>query len=209
MRFTPLIALVLSAAPAFAQADRYELGRRLHDFEVTWDKHADDAAAKKLAAPTVAQAVEKYFGFDIPAAARLVDAARHALESADPVPAPVRWADALQALPEKRVVDASVADLTVAVKPFYKADVERPKSVVVRAKIGNGKMVEAPIESLPMTIMVPIKDVPGPTSADLRLVVEILADGNVLASRSIGVARVENLATRVEAIKKAAKSVPN
>src|SRR5262249_4894086 len=36
-----------------------------------------------------------------------------------------------------------------------------------------------------------------------------LADGNVLASRSIGVARVENLATRVEAIKKAAKSVPN
>src|SRR5262249_820392 len=109
----------------------------------------------------------------------------------------------------KRVVDASVADLTVAVKPFYKADVERPKSVVVRAKIGNGKMVEAPIESLPMTIMVPIKDVPGPTSADLRLVVEILADGNVLASRGIGVGRVENLATRVEAIKKAAKSVPN
>src|SRR5436190_24335981 len=102
MRITPLLLWILYAAPAFAQADRYALGRRLHDFEVTWDKHADDAAAKKRATPIVIQAVEKYyFNFDTPAAAKLVDAARHALESADPVPAPVRWADALQVLPDK------------------------------------------------------------------------------------------------------------
>src|SRR5207247_6656467 len=136
----------------------------------------EDAAAKKRAAPLVVQAAEKYFGFDIPAAARLVDAARHALESADPAPAPVRWADALQVLPDKRVVDASVADLTVTVRPFYRADAERPKGVVVRARIGNGKTVEAPLDSLPATIRVPIKDAPGPTSADLKLVVEIVAD---------------------------------
>ena len=46
MRLISLAILILSAA-GNGEADRYELGRRLHEFEVTWDKHADDTAAKK------------------------------------------------------------------------------------------------------------------------------------------------------------------
>ena len=209
MRLTPLALLVLSTAPALAQADRYELGRRLHDFEVAWDQHADDAAAKKRAAPLVKEAFELYFQFDFPGVARKVDAARHALESSDRAPAAVRWADSIQIVPDKRVVDASTDDLTVTVKTFYKPEVFVPKIAMLRAKIGNGKTIEAQFEKLPITIKVPIKDVPGQPSADLKLTVEVVYEGQVVATRVVGVARVEKLSERVAAIKKAAKEVPS
>src|SRR5262245_56502824 len=209
MRQISLAVLMLVAAPAFAQSDRYELGRRLHEFEIAWDKHADDAAAKKRTAPLVKQGFELYFQFDFPGMAQKVDAARHALESIDPAPAPVRWADALQVVPEKRVVDASTDDLTVVVSALYKSDVEHPRGVTVRAKVGNGKAVEAELEKLPATIKVPIKDAPGQTSADFKLTAEVMSDGKVLATRAVGVARVEKMAERVSAIKKAAKEVPS
>jgi alpha/beta hydrolase fold len=209
MRLTLLALLVLSTAPAQAQPDRYELGRRLHDFEVAWDQHADDAAAKKRAAPLVKQAFELYFQFDFPGVARKVDAARHALVSSDPAKGPVSFADALQIVPEKRVVDAATDELTVTLKAFYKPDAFLPKIATLRAKIGNGKSVEAQFEKLPVTIKVPIKDVPGQPSADLKLTAEVVYEDKVIATRVIGVARVEKLAERVAAIKKAAKEVPS
>jgi predicted esterase len=206
-----LFTLLLATVPvtAFAQADRYELGRRLHDFEVVWDEKGADEAAKKRAVPLVRQAVDQYFRLDLPAVARLANEARHALESADPTPPAVRWADALQVLPKTRLVDAATADLTVTVKPFYKAGVPAPKAPVLRARIGNGKAVEAPLASLPATVKVPIKDVPGTPSADFKLTAEIRSEDKVLATQVVSVARVERLAERVAAVKKAAKAVPS
>jgi len=209
MRAIPLALLLLSTAPAFAQLDRYELGRRLHDFEVAWDQHADDAAAKKRATPLVKEAFELYFQFDFPGVARKVDAARHALESSEPAKGPVVWADAIQIVPEKRVVDATTDDLTVTVKTFYKPDVVVPKIARLRARVGNGKAVETPVEKLPVTIKVPIKDAPGQASADLKLTVEVVYEDKVIATRVVGVARVEKLPERVAAIKKAAKEIPS
>jgi predicted esterase len=209
MRYTPLAVLVLSATPALAQPDRYELGRRLHEFEVAWDRHADDADAKKRAVPLVAQGVQKYFEFDFPGVAKLVDTARHALDSADPAPPAVRWADSLQIVPAARVVDASADDVSITVKRFYRPDAEAPKGAVVRARVGNGKAVEAPLDTLPATVKVPIKDAPGSASADFKLTAEILADGKVLATKAVAVARVEKLAERVAAIKKGARAVPS
>ena len=209
MRVVTLAVVAVWAAPAAADAERYELGRRLHDFEVVWDQHADDAAAKKRAAPLLDQALQQFFRRDLAAVARNVDAARHALESADPATPAVRWADALQIVPESRVVDASVADLTVTVKAFYKSDAESPKNASLRARIGNGKSIEAPIDSLPATLKVPIKDAPGSPSSDFKLTAEVMAEGKVLATKVVGVARVENLANRVAAVKKAAKEGPS
>ena len=67
--------------------------------------------------------------------------------------------------------------------------------------------MEASFETLPVTLKVPIKDAPGTPSADLKLVAEVVYEDNVLTTRTIGVARVEKLAERVEAIRKAAKEV--
>jgi predicted esterase len=209
MRSITLAVLFLCAAPAIADPDRYELGRRMHDFEVAWDKHAEDAAAKKRAAPLLNQAMQQCIQRDHAAVARTIDTARHALDSADPAPPAVRWADALQIVPESRVVDASVADLTVTVKTYYKPEVEAPQGARLRARIGNGKVIEAALESLPATVKVPIKDAPGSPSADFKLTAEITADGKVLATKVVGVARVEKLSDRVAAVKKAAQSVPS
>ncbi|MBO0698328.1 MAG: alpha/beta fold hydrolase [Zavarzinella sp.] len=202
MRLLAALAFVALPFPVLAQSDRYELGRRLHDFEVAWDERAGDPAAKKRAVPLVRQAVDQYFQLDLPAVARLANEARHALESADPTPAAVRWADALQVLPKSRMVDATTADLAVTVKPFYKSGTAAPRAPVLRARIGNGKAVEVPLDTLPATVKVPIKDVPGTPSADFKLTTEILSEGKVLTTR------VERLAERVAAVKKAAKAVP-
>src|SRR5947199_4664362 len=109
-RFLP-IACLLIASPLFAQADRYELGRRAHAFEVAWDEKIDDAAAKKRAAPFVSQAVQQFFMLKFDGAGKEIDAARHALDTADPVAPAVRWADSLQIIPEVRMVDAGAADM--------------------------------------------------------------------------------------------------
>ena len=176
--FAPL-GLLLVAGPALAQADRdrYDLGRRAHAFEVAWDEKADDPAARKRAVPHVDRAVKHFLGFDLAAGARDMDAARHALESADPPPPAVRWADSLQVLPETHVVDAAAADVLVVVKQYYKPAADAPKDVILRVRLGTGKPVEVPLDSLPATVRVQVKDVPGPPSADFKLTADIVADG--------------------------------
>lgn len=209
MRRLLLLVCLLAASPVFAQADRYELGRRAHAFEVAWDEKIDDAAAKKRAAPFVNQAVQQFFMLKFDGAGKELDAARHALESADPAPPAVRWADSLQIIPELRMVDASAKDLTVTVKRFYKPDAEAPKSPVVRLKLGAGTKVEVTLGLLPEKVKVPVKDVPGPASADFKLTAEILLDGKVLATKVVGVSRVENLEERLAGVKKSFAEVPN
>jgi predicted esterase len=205
------IPLLLIAAPVFAQAerDRYDLGRRLHAFEATWDEKADDPAAKKRAALHMEQAVTHFKGLDLPGGAQEIDAARRALESADPVPPAVRWADSLQILPETHVVDSAAADVVLVVKPFYKTDADAPKGVILRARLGTGKAVEAKIDSLPTTVRVPVQGVPGTASADFKLTAEVVADGKVLCTRVIGVSRVEKLKDRLAPVQRAVADVPN
>jgi hypothetical protein len=160
LRLAPL-GLLLVAGPALAQADRdrYDLGRRAHALEVAWDEKADDPAARKRAVPHVDRAVKHFLGFDLAAGARDLDAARRALASADTPSSAVRWADALQVLPDTHVVDAAAADVLVVVKQYYKPEAEAPKGAVVRLKLGTGKPVDAPLDSLATTFPIAPKGV--------------------------------------------------
>lgn len=205
MSFRLSAVLLLTAIPAIAQ-DRYELGRRVHDLEVAWDEKDVDVAGKKRAAPLVNQAVQNFFKLNISGAARSLDEARHALDSAEPAPAAVRWADALYLVPESRAVET--AEVSVVVKPFYKVEGGAPKGATIRLKLGNGKPIESSLDKLPLTVTVPVKDVPGTDSADFKLVGEILLDGKVLSTKSVGVSRVEKFAARLAAVKKLAAEVP-
>ena len=202
------IAFILLAGPAFAQAERYELGRRVHDFEVTWEEKTD-AQARKRAATLINEAVQTLFKLNLTGGAKLVDDARHALESADPAPAAVRWADSLQVVPESRAVDAEVDTMSVTIKSFYKVDGDAPKGVKLRAKLGTGKPVEAEIDKLPMTVKVPVAEVPGTASADFKLTAELILDGKLLATKQVGVSRIEKFAERFATVKKAAKDLPS
>lgn len=208
MRSAILIFLV-AVSPSFAQFDRYELGRRIHDFEVAWDEKSDDQDARKRAAPLVNQAVQNFLKLNVTGAAQSIDAARRALYSGEPASASVRWADALQVAPDSRAVDAATEEFGVAVKPFYKVEVDAPKGAIARAKLGAGKPVETELAKLPATIKLPIKSVPGTPSADFPLVVEIVVDGKVLVRKETRIARIEKFAERLAAVKKAVAEVPS
>jgi predicted esterase len=203
----PLLIALLFATPLFAQADRYELGRRVHDFEVAWDDQGTDAAAKKRAAPLVNEAVQSFFRLSLAGAAEKFDAARHALDSPEVVPLGVLWAEALQIVPEARAVDAATETVQVTVKPFYKVEGEAPKGAVARAKLGAGKPVEVALDKLPATLEVPVKSVPGTPSADFPLVVEIVVDGKTLSRKETRLSRIEKFAERLDAVKKLAAEV--
>jgi pimeloyl-ACP methyl ester carboxylesterase len=208
MRRLSLLCIVV-ASPAFAQFDRYEVGRRIHDFEVVWEEKANDKEARKRAAPLVNQTGQSFLKLKVSEAAQSLDAARHALLSTEPASAAVRWADALQIVPEARAVDATTEELSVTLKPFYKVDVKAPNGAIARAKLGAGKPVEVAIDKLPATIQVPVKSAPGTPSADFPLVVEIVADGQTLARKETKVARIEKFAERLAAVKKASEDVPS
>jgi predicted esterase len=208
MRLTFGILLVL-ASSASAQIDRYELGRRVHDFELAWDEHAGDQSATKRATPLVNQAVQSLFKLNISGAGESFDAARNALLSTDPPPANVRWAESLQIAPEFRAVDAETEAISVTVKPFYKVDSKMPKGAIARAKLGAGKPVETELRALPATFKVPIKSVVGTPSADFPLVVEIIVDGKTLARKETRVSRIEKFADRLAAVRKLAADVPS
>jgi predicted esterase len=211
MRRLLAFGLLFIASPTFAQADkdRYDLGRRGHAFEIAWDEKANDPAARKRAASFVDKAVKAFLGLDLAAGAQAMDAARRTLESPEPVPPAVRWADSLQILPESHVVDAAAADILVIVKQYYKSGADAPKAPILRARLGTGKPVEVALDSLPVTVRVPVKDVPGPPSADFKLTAEVVADGKVLTARVVGVSRVEKWKDRLAAVQRAAADVPS
>jgi predicted esterase len=56
---------------------------------------------------------------------------------------------------------------------------------------------------------VPVKAVPGPASADFKLTADVSLDGKPLATVVVGVSRVEKLAERLAAVKRAAAGLPN
>lgn len=207
MRLHLVFVGLLFTGPAAAQPDRYELGRRMHDFEVAWDAKADDPAAKKRAAPVVNQAVQNYFRLNFGGVGKSLDEARYALAGAD-VPPAVKWADSLAVVPETRVVDVTTPEVAVTIKAFYKSDDPAPKGAVARATFGRlGKPVEAALDTLPATIKVPAPT--GDTSEDIRLTVEILVDGKAVGTKSVGVSRVAKFEARLAAVKPVAAAPPS
>ena len=199
MRLRLTLLALLLAGPVAAQPDRYELGRRMHLFELAWEDKAADPAAKKRAAPHVNRAVQSYFTLNLGGVAQALDEARYALTGED-VAAAVKWADALAAAPETRVVDVTTPDLAVTVKAFYKSDAPAPTGAVAKATFGRlGTPVEAKLDTLPVTIKLPAP--PGDQSEDTRVTVEVLVDGKPVSLKTAGVSRVAKFAERLKAVK--------
>jgi predicted esterase len=201
-RLVALLLLFVIAPVAAAQPERYELGQRLRAFEDAWEVHTD-AAGRKRAVEPLQGVMQAFFSFQLGKAGQILDDSRHALMSAEKPSAAMRWADALYAQPETRLLDATAADLRVTVKPFYKVEGDAPANVQFRLKLG-GEPVAADLKKLPAEVVVPV----GKAAGDLKLMTETLVDGKVIGTRSIGISRVENLAKRLDALKTTAAGLP-
>lgn len=203
MRFawSAFTVLLLFAGSVQAQASRYELGRRLREFEKAWAEHPGDESRRKTCEP-LQQAVGAFFTARFGAAAKSIDEARFALEQT-PLSEARRWATSLAVYPNRRLLEASDAELVVETKPFY--DVVRPEGndrlllrLVTQAGRNPIAETEAKLVGSSAKITLRLKALP---PGDHRLEYEIRRDNQALASGSIGVSLVGDLEKRLKSLK--------
>lgn len=199
-RIWTVVFLLALPASAAAQAERFELGRRLIQFEQAWDK-TDDADGKKRTVPHLNKAVRSFFSFSFGSAGESLDRARHALATSEPPPADLRWAESLFMQPASRFVDTELAELEVVIKPFYKANGAIPKNTKIRLGIDPKKVIEVQIAELPTTVKCPLA---GIKDEDGLLRLEVFVDDKLKASQALMVSRAQGLPKRLANLRKAA-----
>jgi predicted esterase len=183
MRPALTLALLLVGSVAFAQAERYELGARLKAFEAEWEKQTDKDARKR-AMKDLPDATTQFLYMQHSKAAQTLDNARFALMSDKPPSDAVLWATSLYPEVKERLVKGK--DVEVVVKHFYSVKVERPKDVSVRASFDGKTWTTAEVDKLPVKLSVPLPEgLVWP--ADLRLVMEVVAEDKPLSVRAVGV----------------------
>ncbi len=188
------------AGPAPAQAERYELGRRLRAFETAWEGSARSAQVKALAG--LPKVTTQFFGFQFGEAGRTLDDARRTLAGTDATP-PTAWAEALFISPEARLIDANKSGLEVVVKPFYAVKGAAPDGATCRVTLGTGEPQPVPLTKFPAKIAVPLPKVAAP-GQDLPLALEVLIDGRPVSRHEVTVSVVPDLTTRLAALPKPA-----
>lgn len=173
MRF---LLLLLSPALALAQPERYELGQRLKDFELAWEKH-EDPALRKAALKDLPNVTQQFFSLQLGEAGRTLDVARWRLTGTEPSEAQ-KWITSLYAMPEKMLYTTKDKRITVTLKHFYKMKSEMPAGAKVRLGFPGEEKIEKEIGKLPMEVTVPLprKGQPlGAATGDFFLQVEFIA----------------------------------
>ncbi|MEZ6143736.1 MAG: hypothetical protein R3B84_24490 [Zavarzinella sp.] len=200
-----LFAVLWINVVCFAQPSRYELGRRMHDFEVAWDQPGIDAAGKKRAAVLVNDAVQSFFRLNLTKAGQLMDQARHSLRSAEPASPTTQWAESLTFELPSRVFDTETKSIEATLVPFYKTELDIPAKAKAVFLFEQTPLVTAAISKLPQPISIPIslKD-----DADKQLHLHVVVDGKVLFRRAISISFLVNKAKRLQAADDALLAMP-
>lgn len=211
--FAALITTIVlvPTRPAWAQPERYELGRRVRAFEAAWDRQTDAAARERATAP-LKQAVSLFFGFRLADAGRAVTDARFALRSADAPTAAETWAASLELRPETRLADANQTKLTARLQPFYKVDGPAPEGARLIVRVGAGPAAKTAAdtaiaaETWPQEVSL---DLTGIGEGDHTVHAEVQVAGRALADLDIGLSLVTNLGPRRDALRQAIAGWPN
>ncbi len=196
-----LVLLAIEAPPAFGQSERYELGRRLREFEIEWDR-VEDARARALASQSLKAAVKAYFAFRLDDAGRAISEARFALRGEVQPFEGERWAESLCFKPEARLIDATRPSFPVIVASFYAIEARKPEDATARLVLGGGSTpsrAEVLVGPLPMTVSLPLK---GLSAGDHALIAEIRAGDRTLARSSQTISLADRLADRLGALRK-------
>lgn len=187
--------VLLIAASAEAQQQRYELGRRLRVFEEQWERTPGEAAKQRCVGP-LNRAVLSFFSFRLSAAARSIDEARFALENIKPSPERL-WASSLTLSPQRRLFDLGERKIALELSAFYDAPRPKGKTFTLQAKLEDGAPLATPIGEFPIKFEVEVAAKEG----DHAVQWTILDGEQPLAEGSMRVSFVANLKDRLDKLK--------
>ncbi|MBL8798721.1 MAG: hypothetical protein JNM56_32810 [Planctomycetia bacterium] len=198
------IGIVVSVSPAWAQADRHELGLRLRALEAAWSEPVD-GKARERALPEIQRGVAKFLGFNLGESAKALDEARFRLRSAEPPSAAVRWAESLQMQIGCRLLDSADATVAIELSAFYAVPGEAPAKARIKVTLHDvaGKPLmaafESPLQALPFRDKLPVAGLP---EGDHVLRLEIQADDKPLSTREQRLSIVARRDARLRNLKK-------
>lgn len=194
-RFLAVACVVLVAGSVHAQAERYELGRRLKAFEASWEKH-EDAEARRRALAILPAVTAQFFALNLGEAGRTLDRAAFALQTEVGAGVARQWLWSLSPLPATRVIDGAATELEVTIKPFYPVKVDLPRNLELRLWFTNKHLATVKPAALPVTVRVPLPPLGDARGLDRKLY--FLADGGKgLTPIAVGVSQVADLESRV------------
>jgi pimeloyl-ACP methyl ester carboxylesterase len=206
------VVLLFACFPATvqAQAERYELGRRLRRFEDRWE-HRADPEGRKRALPHLQTSVRAFFSLRLGEAARSLDLATwHYWKTGSPSDSEL-WAMSLNARPTSPVIDQAQEGVAVRVQQFYAVASAVPEDSTVEFHVHDRKRAllwseKYPITALPLEINVPLK---GLVEGDYRINAGIETKGGAVVLHSYGLSVVDRLEPRLRAIKSAVEKLPS
>jgi len=202
------VVFVLACFPATiqAQAERYELGRRLRAFEDRGE-HRADPEGRKRALPHLQKSVSAFFSLRLGEAARSLDLASwHYRKPGSPSDSE-HWAMSLNARPTSHVVDLADESVTVRVEQFYAVTPAVPEGSTVEFHVHDRKRAllwskKHSITALPLEIHVPLA---GLSEGDYRINAGIETKDGAVVLHSYGLSVVDRLEPRLRSVKAAVK----
>jgi predicted esterase len=197
IRLSSLAVLIATSLPA--QADRFELGLRLRQFE----RHlaaTSDVARRDAAFAELDRAVQAFFRLDTAAVAAAIANADAALAGAAPTHHQ-RFAASLQLTLPQRLLPVD-GDAPFELRACWRSDVELPAELTLRIEVSGGSAaIELPVPALPLTGVLPLA---GVAAGDHELRWSLRAGGTDLGTRSTHVSVVPDRDRRLDALTAAA-----
>lgn len=201
--------VLLSVAPVWAQADRYDIGRKLVNFEKAFDKHTD-VAARKRAIPGLQKAFSSFMSGRLGDVGRVLDEAQWSLEDAAP-DSTMRWGAPIVFRPSARLFDPKNGTIKVTVHRLYDPKTTPPDNARIRLTLQRadgsamiGPVIE-PVKELPYEIV--LNNVPN-QAGDFELRGEVLVGDKVVLSAEHTMSLAQDLELRLERIRAAVGKLP-
>ncbi len=200
-----LFLILVFEVSAFAQVERYELGRRLRKLEA--ELETAPQKLRKNAFAEIKKAVDGFFTFRFSEVARSLDKAYLILKQREDEQS--LWAESLSVLPEYRFLDRKDAELKVMVSAFYQTFDTIPQKATLQMSLTdlNGKLIKrfqpVPIKSLPTSETIRLEKI---KAGDFYLRAEILIDRKVLSENKIIISISDNLEQRFKNLEKRLES---
>ena len=184
---------------ATAQHERYELGRRLQEFERAWEEQKDLAIRKKALAD-LPKVTNQFFAFQLGEAGRTLDAARFLLLNRETT-VTERWTRSLCVTTPTKLIDADLKTIDLTFKPFYKPKERFPANLMIEATLADRKPSGE-------------KHTPRKWPFTIEFTLEPLADSARderihTSAGDVTVSRVKNLTARLKDLKAAVAALPS
>lgn len=204
-----VLVFLLGLPPALAaQPERYELGRRLRQFEAAWETEKD-TAARADACGKLDAAVRAFFSLKLRDAGKAIDEARFALKPGEPPTPEVRQATALFVQLDRRLLDRQEPSLAFTLDRFYpQTRAVGDLDLVFEVKQGDTAHAFefANVANLPFegNLRLPSfgEDV------DLRLTYRVQRAGTVLAEDQLGISLVLDVQERLRRLRELDEKLP-